>query len=88
MKAETREALITAIAKARGWIDDIRLGRIASFADSNLRMAESKNVNRRLRSAEPLRTWISMARSCYHNQRCPVTAVVRKRYALGEPFLF
>jgi site-specific DNA recombinase len=33
MKAETREALITAIAKARGWIDDIRLGRIASFAE-------------------------------------------------------
>jgi hypothetical protein len=34
MKAETREALLTAIAKARGWIDDIRLGRIASFAES------------------------------------------------------
>ena len=33
MKAETREALLTAIAKARGWIDDIRLGRIASFAE-------------------------------------------------------
>jgi hypothetical protein len=25
--------LLTAIAKARGWIDDIRLGRIASFAE-------------------------------------------------------
>ena len=33
MKTETREALLTAIAKARGWIDDIRLGRIASFAE-------------------------------------------------------
>ena len=33
MKAETREALLTAIAKAREWIDDIRLGRIASFAE-------------------------------------------------------
>ena len=33
MKAETREALLTALAKARGWIDDIRLGRIASFAE-------------------------------------------------------
>ncbi len=33
MKAETREALLSAIATARGWIDDIRLGRIASFAE-------------------------------------------------------
>ena len=33
MKAETREALLTALAKARGWIDDIRLGRIASFTE-------------------------------------------------------
>jgi hypothetical protein len=32
MKPESRDALLTAIAKARGWIDDIRLGRIASFA--------------------------------------------------------
>jgi len=29
---ESRDALLTAIGKARGWIDDIRLGRIASFA--------------------------------------------------------
>ena len=28
-----RDALLTAIAKARGWIDDIRLDRIASFAE-------------------------------------------------------
>jgi Protein of unknown function (DUF2924) len=27
MKPESRDALLTAIAKARGWIDDIRLGR-------------------------------------------------------------
>jgi site-specific DNA recombinase len=33
MKAESRDALLTAIGKARGWIDDIRLGRIASFAE-------------------------------------------------------
>ena len=33
MKPESRDALLTAIAKARGWIDDIRLGRIASFAE-------------------------------------------------------
>ena len=32
MKPESRDALLTAIAKARGWIDDIRLGHIASFA--------------------------------------------------------
>jgi len=33
MKPESRDALLTAIAKARGWIDAIRLGRIASFAE-------------------------------------------------------
>jgi site-specific DNA recombinase len=33
MKAESRDALLTAIGKARGWIDDFRLGRIASFAE-------------------------------------------------------
>jgi site-specific DNA recombinase len=33
MKPESREALLIAIAKARKWIDDIRLGRFASFAE-------------------------------------------------------
>jgi site-specific DNA recombinase len=33
MKPESRDALLTAIAKARNWIDDIRLGRFASFAE-------------------------------------------------------
>src|SRR5450830_1034020 len=33
LKPESRDALLTAIAKARGWVDDIRLGRIASFAE-------------------------------------------------------
>jgi hypothetical protein len=33
MKAESRDALLIAIGKARGWIDDIRLGRFASFAE-------------------------------------------------------
>jgi hypothetical protein len=33
MKAESRDALLIAIGKARGWIDDIRLGRLASFAE-------------------------------------------------------
>ena len=32
MRPESRDALLTAIAKARGWIDNLRLGRIASFA--------------------------------------------------------
>jgi hypothetical protein len=32
MKAESRDALLTAIAKARLWIDDLRLDRVASFA--------------------------------------------------------
>jgi site-specific DNA recombinase len=33
LKPERRDALLTAIAKARGWIDDIRRGRIASFVE-------------------------------------------------------
>jgi site-specific DNA recombinase len=33
MKPESRDALLTAIAKARGWIDDVRLGRIAGVAE-------------------------------------------------------
>jgi site-specific DNA recombinase len=33
MKPESRDALLMAIAKARGWIDAIRLGRFASFAE-------------------------------------------------------
>jgi ABC-type nitrate/sulfonate/bicarbonate transport system substrate-binding protein len=32
MKPETRAALLAAIAKARLWIDDLRPGRVASFA--------------------------------------------------------
>ena len=33
MKPESRDALLTAIAKARSWIEDIRLGRVASFSE-------------------------------------------------------
>ena len=33
MKPESRDALLTAIAKARSWIDDIRLGRVGSFLE-------------------------------------------------------
>ena len=51
MKPESRDALLTAIAKARGWIDDIRLGRIASFAG----IAEREAVGERhIRVLAPL----------------------------------
>src|SRR3984893_7428898 len=43
MKPESRDTLLTAVAKARGWIDDIRLGRIASFAG----IAERESVGER-----------------------------------------
>ena len=33
MRPESRDALLAAIAKARRWIDDIRLGRVATFAE-------------------------------------------------------
>jgi hypothetical protein len=33
MTPESRDALLSAIAKARSWIDDLRLGRIASFTE-------------------------------------------------------
>jgi hypothetical protein len=33
MKPESRDALLTAVTKARKWIDDIRLGHCASFAE-------------------------------------------------------
>ena len=32
LKSESRDALLAAISKARGWIEDLRLGRVASFA--------------------------------------------------------
>ena len=42
MRPESRDALLAAIAKARGWIDDIRLGCIASFAEIAEREAEGR----------------------------------------------
>jgi site-specific DNA recombinase len=51
MKAESHDTVLTAIAKARGWIDDIRLGRISSFADIALHEAQGK---RQIRSLAPL----------------------------------
>jgi site-specific DNA recombinase len=51
MKAESRGALLTAIAKARGWIDGIRVGRIASFAEIAKREAQGE---RHIRLLAPL----------------------------------
>jgi hypothetical protein len=51
MKVESRDALLTAIAKARDWIDDIRLGRIASFAEIARREGQGE---RHIRLLAPL----------------------------------
>ncbi len=51
MKPESRDTLLAAIGKARGWIDDIRLGRIASFG----KIAERESVGERhIRLLAPL----------------------------------
>ena len=50
MRPESRDALLTAIAKARGWVDDIRLGRI-SFAEIATREAQGE---RHIRLLAPL----------------------------------
>jgi site-specific DNA recombinase len=51
MKAESRDALLTAISKARRWIDDIKLGRVASFAEIAEREAQGE---RHIRLLAPL----------------------------------
>jgi hypothetical protein len=51
MKPETRDALLSAVAKARGWIDDLIDGRIASFADN---AAREGKVERHVRLLAPL----------------------------------
>ena len=51
LKPESRDALLTAIAKARTWIDDIRLGRIASFAEIAKREGQGE---RHIRLLAPL----------------------------------
>jgi len=51
MKPESRDALLAAIGKARRWIDDIRLGRIASFAEIAEREAQGE---RHIRLLAPL----------------------------------
>jgi site-specific DNA recombinase len=51
MKPASRDALLTAIVKARGWIDDIRLGRIASLAEISQREGQGE---RHIRLLAPL----------------------------------
>ena len=51
MRPESRDALLAAIAKAWGWIDDIRLGRIGSFAEIAEREAQGE---RHIRLLAPL----------------------------------
>jgi site-specific DNA recombinase len=51
MKPESRDALLTAIVTARGWINDIWLGRIASFAEVAKREAQGE---RHIRLLAPL----------------------------------
>jgi site-specific DNA recombinase len=51
MKPASRDALLTAIAKAREWIDDIFRGRITSFADIAKREAQG---DRHIRLLAPL----------------------------------
>jgi len=51
MKAESRDVLLTAIAKARDWIDDLRLGQIASFAEIAKREGQGE---RHIRLLAPL----------------------------------
>jgi hypothetical protein len=50
-RPECRDALLIAIAKARGWIDDIRLGRIGSFAEIAKREVQGE---RHIRLLAPL----------------------------------
>jgi site-specific DNA recombinase len=51
MKPESRDALLAAIAKARGWVEGIRLGRFASFAEIAKREAVGE---RHIRLLAPL----------------------------------
>ena len=48
MSPERRDALLAAIAKARGWIEGIRLGRFVSFAEIAEHEAQGERHNRLL----------------------------------------
>jgi site-specific DNA recombinase len=77
MKPESRDALLTAIGKARGWIDDIRLGRIASFAGIAQREAVGETAHPPALSSRPPfasyhrsdRRWHGAGRSHGHRSR-------------------
>jgi site-specific DNA recombinase len=51
LKPESRDALLAAVAKARGWIEDIRLGRVASIAEIAKREGQGE---RHIRLLSPL----------------------------------
>jgi DNA invertase Pin-like site-specific DNA recombinase len=51
MKAGSREVLLTAIAKARGWIEDIKQGRVTSLAEI---AQQEGQVERHIRLLAPL----------------------------------
>jgi site-specific DNA recombinase len=51
MKPSSRDALVAAIAKARNWIEDIRLGRVAALAEIAEREGQ---VERHIRLLAPL----------------------------------
>ena len=48
LKPESRDALLTAIAKARSWIEDIRLGHLASFPEIAERESQGERYIRLL----------------------------------------
>jgi site-specific DNA recombinase len=48
LKPESRDALLIAIGKARGWIDDVRVRRVASFAEIAEREAQGERHIRTL----------------------------------------
>jgi len=50
MTPENRDALLAAIAKARRWIEDLRLGRVASFAEIAVRESPGERYVRQLAS--------------------------------------
>ena len=48
LKLENRDALLSVIVRARGWIDDVRAGKIASFAEIAEREAQGERHIRTL----------------------------------------
>src|SRR5262249_26050288 len=65
IKPETRDAVLGAIAKARGWIEDIRLRRVASLTEIAGRGRERHRRRRRRHSGvginrQPSCAWLLM----------------------------